>query len=361
MFKRILSTLLLLTLTLSVLCSCGSADIMDDFVNDLAEDYSNNYKPGIPGLDIDDTLQLILDNYVSGLSIPDKDDIDFSRTDPSDQDTSNTANTDDTPDTDTPDTDAPDDDHSGNPSPSVAHCLSVDDMKQFLLKAIADTESSATFTIDNSNFDFDILYDVIFKQIYEEYVIESMGMQTYKGNYTEYTPGIYTVTVEFVYFDNEYSLDVVKDMKADALSRAKEIIRELDLANKSEYEIVYEVNKYLCDNCVYPDQEPYSNESHTIYGALIEKSAVCEGYAKTAHLIFTLCGMDCYYVVGDTPTGGHGWNLVSVEDKFYQLDITWNDSEYQPNGYFLVTDQFMSKSRTWDYSRYPASSTKPYK
>lgn len=353
MIKRILSMLILLTIVTTSLFGCGSTDFMDDFVDDFVDDYSNNFKPNDPWPDIDDTLQLILDNYVSGLSIPSKDDIDFDYIDPADTTASDTTQ-DDQIDTDPVDTDA---DTEAEDSP---YFTNIADLKQYLLDAIAATEPSAEFRIDKSIFDFDVLYDIVFTQIYEEAVLDAMGMTQYLGNYSEMTPGVYTVCIEFVHFDNEYSLDVIREMKKDSLLKAKQIIRDLDLANKSEYDIVYAVNEYLCDNCVYPDKEPYSNESHTIYGALIERSAVCEGYAKTAQLIFELCGLDSYYVVGDTPAGGHAWNLVNVEGNYYQLDITWNDSEYQPNGYFLVTDDYMKKSRVWDTSRYPASSTKSY-
>jgi len=126
------------------------------------------------------------------------------------------------------------------------------------------------------------------------------------------------------------------------------------------YERVKAVNDYLIDNCVYPDAEPYSKESHSPYGALIERSAVCEGYARAAQLLFELCDVPSYYVVGDTKAGGHAWNLVQIDGKWYQMDATWNDTETNRNMYFLVTDAFMSHSRTWDRTKYPATATTPY-
>ena len=87
---------------------------------------------------------------------------------------------------------------------------------------------------------------------------------------------------------------------------------------------------------------------------------VCEGFAKATQLLFTLCGVESYYVIGDTPTGGHGWNIVKVNGNYYQLDVTWNDADGSPNQYFLVTDDYMSLSRTWDRSKYPKTSNKPY-
>lgn len=332
MFKKLTALLLVVLLLLT---GCGTVDIMDDTVNDLVQDYTNHTKPGTTLPAVGDMLDRILDDYVSGLKIPDRSQIQHNTVDPA---------------------------KPGNTFQNVNNnCNSIDEMKQCILQALSNTEKSVTFYINPSLFSRDVLYNVVFNQLCEEYMLETMGMQKYQYSTMQADANRLAVSIEFFYFENKYSLNDVKTMKQQSLEKAKEIIRTLGLEGKSTYDQVYLVNKYLCDNCVYPKTEPYSAESHSIYGALIEKSAVCEGYARSAQLIFSLLNINSYFVVGDTPAGGHAWNLVYVDGAFYQLDITWNDAEYQPNAYFLVTDEYMSKSRTWDTTRYPASSKTPYK
>ena len=72
-------------------------------------------------------------------------------------------------------------------------------------------------------------------------------------------------------------------------------------------------------------------------------------------------GVQCDFVVGVcTNGGGHAWNLVNIEGDWYQLDITWNDciSGYD---FFLVTDDYMKGSRTWNYAVYPATPSIGYR
>ena len=334
--KNKISLLLVFILCFSVFFGCANpADVLDENVDDLQSDYLNyTGEQGTVPPSVLDTLDMMLDEYVSDLQKPDKDDIQHTDIDPGD------------------DTDLFKDVDND--------CVATDEMRTCLLQALTDTEDYVEFYIDASAFSSDILYDVIFNQLCEEYMIETLGMQSYSYTTMPVQQNRYAVKVDFEYFKGKYSLDEVKEMKVQTLDKAKEIVRTLDLANKSEADCVYAVNEYLCDNCVYPDSEPYSSESHTPYGSLIEKSAVCDGYARAAQLIFSLCNVESYFVVGDTPAGGHAWNLVKVDGEYYQLDVTWNDVDSSPNMYLLVTDDYMSLSRTWDRQKYPASSKKPY-
>ena len=72
--------------------------------------------------------------------------------------------------------------------------------------------------------------------------------------------------------------------------------------------------------------------------------AVCEGYARAYKMLLETAGIESYCVCDDLPAGGHAWNIVKVEGKYYQCDATWGDkgsgnpTEYQ---YFLTTNAKM--------------------
>lgn len=170
------------------------------------------------------------------------------------------------------------------------------------------------------------------------------------------------------YLTLEYNLDegVINKMKAETerlLSLAEKKLR-LDL--KSDYEKIWTVNNYLCDLITYPSEEPYPPESHTPYGAFENGSAVCDGYAKSAKLLLAGAGVDTRVIVGTCTNGeGHAWNMVKLEDRWYHLDICWNDGagNWDKDGrkeYFLVTDQYIELSRSWDAGLYPKSSSTNY-
>ena len=338
--KRTLIFLLALVLTMSAfLAGCTDpSDLLDDQADDFASAYVDLTPVPPAQQDVLDTLDLMLDQYVSGLQKPAPTDIpqitlDPDTVDPADQ--PQFVTTDQT-------------------------CASVDEMRALLLQAMTDTEGAVQFHALNTFYNNDVLYDVIFNQLCDTYMIETMGLHEYTVTTMAIDDQQTAVEVEFHYFGDKYTLEQVQDMKDETLAKAKSLVRDLSLGNLSPFERVQAVNTYLINNCVYPDTEPYSRESHSPYGTLIEQSSVCEGYARAAQLIFELCDVPSYYVVGDTPNGGHAWNLVQLDGNWYQLDITWNDTSGQHEEYFLVTDDFMSLSRTWDRQKYPATATTPY-
>lgn len=337
MKKALIFLLVSLFVLSAALTGCSTpSDSLDGYVSQLSHDYTEQADLTPEMRDALDTLDLMLDEYVSGLKKPAPVDIPQTTLDPADTDS---------------DTQFQQVDQT---------CATEAEMKALLLQAMTDTEGSVQFYAESSFYSNDVLYDVVFNQLCDQYMIETMGMHEYWVTTMNNNDQTVAVEVEFHYFEDKYTLDQVQDMKDQTLAKAKELVRDLKLANLSTFERVSAVNTYLIDNCVYPDAEPYSCESHSPYGALIEQSAVCEGYARAAQLIFELCDVDSYYVVGDTPGGGHAWNLVQVDGSWYQLDITWNDCDSAPNMYFLVTDDYMALSRTWNRQNYPATATTPY-
>jgi len=67
--------------------------------------------------------------------------------------------------------------------------------------------------------------------------------------------------------------------------------------------------------------------SSTAYGCLVEGSANCEGYAKAFNVLAYESGLQSVLVTGITDKGeNHAWNQVNVNGKWYNLDITWDDT-----------------------------------
>ena len=139
---------------------------------------------------------------------------------------------------------------------------------------------------------------------------------------------------------------------------AKEIVKKIIKSGMSDYEKVKAINDYMILNVSY-DMENYKKntipyESYTALGALEKKVAVCSGYAKMFRLVASEAGLEVTYVTGDTPYGSHAWNQVKVDGKWYNIDVTWNDGDYEKkeNGhyycgcyeYFLLSNEDFNKS-----------------
>lgn len=61
---------------------------------------------------------------------------------------------------------------------------------------------------------------------------------------------------------------------------------------------------------------------YTVYGALVEHKAVCEGIAKTVKLLLNMLDVKCIVVSGKYDGHGHAWNMVKLNDWSYNLDVT---------------------------------------
>ena len=86
----------------------------------------------------------------------------------------------------------------------------------------------------------------------------------------------------------------------------------------------YYVSHLTYDNhCAHDTTESgYYNLSHTAYGALCKRSAVCDGYSAGFELILEKLGIDTMIIAGYA-SGGHAWNIVRLDGAWYEVDTTW--------------------------------------
>ena len=106
------------------------------------------------------------------------------------------------------------------------------------------------------------------------------------------------------------------------------------------YDKVKQAHNYLIDNAKY-DESDLLVHSHNIYGILINKIAVCDGYAKAYKFLLDCMGIHCVQVCGTGTnsvgiTENHTWNYVMINDKWYAVDATWDDPIITGGG--ILTD-----------------------
>lgn len=87
------------------------------------------------------------------------------------------------------------------------------------------------------------------------------------------------------------------------------------------------LHDYLAVNCEY-DYDNYLSgsmpqTSFSAYGALVNRMAVCQGYALAYKLLLNKVGIKSYMVTSDAMN--HAWNLIELNGKYYQVDVTWDD------------------------------------
>lgn len=100
------------------------------------------------------------------------------------------------------------------------------------------------------------------------------------------------------------------------------------------------------------DQTRFDPEgSPSVYDALCSGSASSEGITLAYALLCQQAGIPCQLVQGTLNGVPHWWNLITLEDTCWQLDLTRADAEDS----FLHNDSFMaSAAYNWSQEDYPA-------
>lgn len=108
-----------------------------------------------------------------------------------------------------------------------------------------------------------------------------------------------------------------------------------DLANLSPYDKETRLHDLLIREIDY-DQSADMNQS--AYSALVEKKSVCAGYARAYQYLMQRMGIPCYYCTGYAGQD-HAWNIVALDDGYYNVDVTWDDTPGGEYDYFNKTDE----------------------
>ncbi|MBO4915521.1 MAG: S-layer homology domain-containing protein [Oscillospiraceae bacterium] len=145
----------------------------------------------------------------------------------------------------------------------------------------------------------------------------------------------------------ENAVQTLAEYRDAAFARALEIREELWSsgalnAGMSQREIARVYYKWLCDHCVYDKVGAQSNDSisHIAYSALINGSAVCDGYTGAYNLFLRLEGIDCHAVTNNT----HIWTVAILDGVEYHIDVTWGDQNSYIEWDYFAMDAARSES-----------------
>ncbi|MBE5735181.1 MAG: hypothetical protein E7361_01895 [Clostridiales bacterium] len=147
----------------------------------------------------------------------------------------------------------------------------------------------------------------------------------------------------------------------DIYSRAKAVLREIISDNMTDYEKALSIFDWITYTTLYDYGAGHFEDNHIVTkdccyyleGVFIKNVAVCDGFSKAYSLMCNMEGIDCVRIVGDAKTaggfGGHAWNKVRLDGRYYIVDITWTEivnssAEVLSHKYFLVTDYTMMSS-----------------
>ena len=129
----------------------------------------------------------------------------------------------------------------------------------------------------------------------------------------------------------------------------------VELKGETEFDTVLNVHDYLIKNFEYDQRKELGN--HTDIEGFRDGVMVCSGYSLAAYYLLNAAGVKARVITGfggDSATQqgeNHMWNMVQLDGKWYNMDITWDDNGSEPvYTYFLKCDkEFPMHKRLGNY------------
>lgn len=106
----------------------------------------------------------------------------------------------------------------------------------------------------------------------------------------------------------------------------------------------YAKEKYVHDKLV--EKVTYAADAamnQSAYSALVNGRTVCAGYARAFQYLMQQLGIPCYYCRGYSGEN-HAWNIVELYGDYYNVDVTWDDTDNSTYDYFNKTDEDLAKT-----------------
>ena len=151
--------------------------------------------------------------------------------------------------------------------------------------------------------------------------------------------GVYYVLFALLTPYNEYQEEMTAFNKA-----ADAVLAQID-RTASDFDKIRQAHDVIVGMCSYDIESlsgfPDEKYTHTAYGMLVKNSrgiehyCVCDGYSLAFEYILQQLGIPAVFTCGMAGSleqeatgnlGGHAWNLVMVDDQWYEVDSTWDDN-----------------------------------
>ena len=215
-------------------------------------------------------------------------------------------------------------------------------------------------------------FDALVKEIFA-IALEHTGKPT-EGDYLRWQWGGIDANADVYGAEDGYNFDITysftyyttaeEEEKVDA--EIKKLLDELDLDEKTDYEKIKAVYDYICANVEYDydhlEDETYTHQ-FTAYAALMDGTAVCQGYALLLYRLALELDVDARFISGIGNGGPHGWNIIKMDNYYYNADSTWDAGQTTYRYFLKAPANFPDHTReeefeTNEFNRnYPMNST----
>lgn len=141
-----------------------------------------------------------------------------------------------------------------------------------------------------------------------------------------------------VKINKKYSNDDINNIN----NQIDKIIDELDINNvKDVKEKIRIFHDYIVNTNVYDSVREQTGESDynsdSAIGTLFQGYSICSGYSDTLSIFLDKINVENYKIANES----HVWNIIKLDNKWYNIDLTWDDPVTNTGENILSHDYFM--------------------
>ncbi|PHV69240.1 hypothetical protein CS063_16890 [Sporanaerobium hydrogeniformans] len=232
---------------------------------------------------------------------------------------------------------------------------SEEDLVEVFKYAMENMEESIELNIHKDWMNEETIYKAI-QKVRSTFPITTRP-QRYEMNYTK--EAVYDKHLLKITFDYNIGEKAVKENYKQKLEGMLQYIMVQAIEPQmTDLEKEYSLLDYIVKNTAYSQDRQsdgdYPPLTHTIYGAIVDNRAVCDGYSKELNYLLNAVGVPSQMIIGESRKQGHQWNLVEIGGSYYHVDVTWADSgSLLEMRYINQNDKSMQFTHTWEKEKYP--------
>jgi len=226
----------------------------------------------------------------------------------------------------------------------------VQEASDFMRQEMVKRSSNISFTLDKA-------YDQgLPLEMFKLAIAERVGGSSSEGDYLYSNFTGYNCSISYASNSNmfkvTYAMSYLSTYEEEQKvnTEVKNVLNSLNVYNSDEYTKIKAVHDYIVKNIKYD----YSLEKYSTYNAIIEKNVVCQGFASLTYKMLKELGIGVRYITGIGNGGGHAWDIISIDGKWYNIDTTWDEniSNYTISyHYFLKSNtDFTGHTRDDEYN-----------
>ena len=226
---------------------------------------------------------------------------------------------------------------------SSAVISSREELINTIRSEMLDRNDTMTLRINNSIIDE---YESMDKMMDEVFAYDDEATAK-DGDYLKFSVSRWDMSTSWSPASNNTELTLqiyyrtTKKEEQEVDKKVAAVLKTLKLEDASDYKKVKAIHDYIIKRVDYDTL--YQRGS--AYSALIDQAAVCSGYTLAAYLMFTQAGLDCRIISGTGNGGDHAWNIVKVNGKWYNIDLTWDDPIMSDGSQALEYDYFLKNTK----------------